>query len=108
MVSTGDGENPVEITDSEADYLAQVMGALASPVRLKILAYLRSGEHTVTSICQAINENQTTVSNHLRLLRHLSLVSGERSGRHIYYTLYDTHVVDLLDEAIGHFRHTTV
>lgn len=96
-----------EISDSEAEDLAQVMGGLASPVRLKILAYLRGGPQTVTSICDSIDENQTTVSNHLRLLRHLNLVMGERSGRNIYYSLYDTHVTDLLDEAIRHSRHTS-
>jgi DNA-binding transcriptional ArsR family regulator len=41
----------------------------------------------------------------LRLLRHLSLVSGTRDGRHIHYSLFDDHVSELLEEAIGHLEH---
>ena len=94
---------PLSVTDAER--LAEIMQALASPVRLRILSVLRSRASTVTELSQQLDLGQTTVSNHLRLLRHLSLVIGSREGRHIRYAVFDDHVTDLLDEAIGHLEH---
>lgn len=93
------------LSEADAEQLAQVMQALASPVRLRILSVLRSEPTTVTELGDQLGVNQTSVSNHLRLLRHLSLVTGNRHGRHISYSLFDDHVVELLDEAIGHVKH---
>ena len=97
------GADPLSATDAER--LAEIMQALASPVRLRILSVLRSRPSTVTELSEQLEVGQTTVSNHLRLLRHLSLVTGSRDGRHIHYALFDDHVTDLLDEAIGHLEH---
>jgi DNA-binding transcriptional ArsR family regulator len=32
-------------------------------------------------------------------------VTGDRQGRNIYYRLFDEHVNDLLNQAIGHASH---
>ncbi len=93
------------LTEEQAERLAEVMQALASPVRLRILALLREGPITVTELSARLGAGQTAVSNHLRLLRHLSLVSGTREGRNIFYELFDDHVADLLEEAVGHVAH---
>ena len=93
------------LSEADAVRLADVMRALASPVRLRILGLLRTRPTTVTEVSELLGTGQTTISNHLRLLRHLSLVTANRDGRHMYYTLFDQHVVELLDEAIGHLDH---
>ena len=95
----------VPLSEPDAERLAEVMQALSSPMRLRILTVLRDGPTTVTDLCELVGAGQATVSNHLRLLRHVSLVTGDRHGRHIFYTLYDKHVADLLDEAVGHIGH---
>jgi DNA-binding transcriptional ArsR family regulator len=45
------------------------------------------------------------LSNHLRILRHAKLVSGERDGRSITYRLFDDHVVAFFDQALLHLGH---
>ncbi|MFV0433463.1 MAG: ArsR/SmtB family transcription factor [Leucobacter sp.] len=90
---------------SGAERLAEIMQALASPVRLRILSVLRARPSTVTELAEQLEVGQTTVSNHLRLLRHLDLVAGDRDGRRIHYALFDDHIAELLDEAIGHLGH---
>lgn len=97
------GAHPLSAADAER--LAEILQALASPVRLRILSVLRSQPSTVTELGTRLGAGQTTVSNHLRLLRNLSLVTGRRDGRHIHYTLFDEHVTELFDEAIGHLEH---
>ena len=66
---------------AEAERLAEIMQALASPVRLRILSALSVQPSTVTDLSEHLRIGQTTTSNHLRLLRHLSLVIGTRTAR---------------------------
>ncbi|OAN41424.1 transcriptional regulator [Microbacterium sp. H83] len=99
------GPEPAGLSSADAEQLAEIMRALASPVRLRVLSLLASRPHTVAELSELLAAGQTTVSNHLRLLRHLNLVVGSRDGRHIRYALFDAHVKDLLDEAIGHVHH---
>jgi DNA-binding transcriptional ArsR family regulator len=54
---------------------------------------------------EAIAMEQSAVSHQLRILRHLGLVVGERRGRSVVYALHDSHVADLLDQAVFHIEH---
>jgi len=85
--------------------VAETLQALASPNRLLILTRLRESPCSVTELSAAVGMEQPAVSNQLRLLRTLGLVTGDRSGRNIVYRLYDSHVAQLLDEAIYHIEH---
>ena len=107
MLMTGESrpEETGVLSVTDAERLAEIMQALASPVRLRILSVLRTRPTTVTELSVELGAGQTTVSNHLRLLRHLSLAEGSRDGRHVYYALFDEHVARLLDEAVGHLSH---
>ena len=88
-----------------AKSVATTLQALATPSRLLILATLQSGPATVGELADVIGMEQSAVSHQLRLLRNLGLVDGERSGRNISYSLYDTHVAELLEQAISHAEH---
>jgi len=81
------------------------MQALATPSRVRILGRLRESPCTVGELVAAVEMEQSAVSHQLRILRHLELVIGERRGRNIVYALHDSHVADLLDQAIFHIEH---
>lgn len=102
-----DGQDrPVARLDAEsAVQVATTLQALATPSRLLILTELRDGPRPVTALARAIGMEQSAVSHQLRLLRHLGLVVGTRTGRSIVYSLYDHHVAQLLDEAVYHSEH---
>lgn len=89
----------------EAATVAATLQALATPSRLLILTQLRQGPCPVGELAGRIGMEQPAVSHQLRLLRALGLVTGTRQGRHIVYALYDTHVAQLLDEAVYHVEH---
>ena len=76
-----------------------------APSRLLILGRLRSGPATVTELTEAIGLEQSAISHQLRVLRSLGLVTRQRSGRSVTYSLYDHHVASLLDEAVYHAEH---
>jgi DNA-binding transcriptional ArsR family regulator len=81
------------------------MQALATPSRLRILGRLREGPATVSELATAAGMEQSAVSHQLRMLRHLGLVTGRRTGRTVVYALFDNHVAMLLDEAVYHAEH---
>ena len=85
--------------------VAETMQALAAPSRLLILARLRRGPCTVTTLAADVGMAQSAVSHQLRLLRHLSLVTATRQGKTTIYALYDEHVAMLLDDAVYHSEH---
>ncbi len=88
-----------------ARQVAQTMQALATPSRVRILGRLRESPCSVGELAQAVEMEQSAVSHQLRLLRHLGLVIGERRGRTVVYALHDSHVADLLDQAVFHVEH---
>jgi ArsR family transcriptional regulator, nickel/cobalt-responsive transcriptional repressor len=94
-----------ELDAASAKTLATTLQALASPSRLLILDRLRRAPSTVGDLAGSIGMEQPAVSQQLRILRNLGLVTGERSGRTIVYELYDDHVSELLDQAIYHGEH---
>lgn len=94
------------VIDAEtAREVAETMQALSTPSRVRILARLREGACSVNELAEAVGMEQSAVSHQLRVLRHLRLVVGQRSGRNVVYDLHDTHVGVLLEEATNHVAH---
>jgi DNA-binding transcriptional ArsR family regulator len=93
------------IDAATAREVAQTMQALATPSRVRILGRLREGACPVGELAEAVGMEQSAVSHQLRILRHLGLVIGERRGRSVVYALHDSHVADLIDQAVFHIEH---
>jgi DNA-binding transcriptional ArsR family regulator len=85
----------------EAERLAERKSAFATASRLKLLYALAGGELSVEELAERAGTAPNAVSQQLRILRHLRLVSARRDGRRILYRLHDEHLVDLL-AAIRH------
>jgi DNA-binding transcriptional ArsR family regulator len=94
-----------ELDAATAREVAQTMQALATPSRVRILGRLREAPCPVGELAAAVEMEQSAVSHQLRILRHLGLVIGERRGRQVIYALHDSHVADLLDQAVFHIEH---
>jgi len=101
----GRSRTAAELDAPTAKSVATTMQALATPSRLLILGRLRRGPATVGQLAEDTAMEQSAVSHQLRLLRNLGLVEGEREGRSIRYALYDSHVAELLDQAVFHSEH---
>jgi hypothetical protein len=63
---------------------------------------LAQREWCVTEIVAAANEKFSTISQRLRILRAEGLLTRRRDGKHIYYSLADQHVADLIHNALAH------
>jgi ArsR family transcriptional regulator len=105
-MSHGGHSDPADLLDPGlAGQVAETMQALATPSRLRILARLYAGPASVGEIGEAVGMDGSAVSHQLRILRHLGLVTGEREGRRVNYSLYDGHVGQLIEQAMSHVEH---
>lgn len=81
---------------------AALFRALGDTARLSLLERLAGGEYCVTELAEATGEGLSTISQRLRTLRSERLLKRRRVGKHVYYTLADHHVADLIASALAH------
>ena len=71
-----------------AGHLAEILKAVAHPLRLRIIALLCQEERSVNRIAELLEANQAIVSQQLRILRLHGLVEAERrDGLAVYRIL---------------------
>jgi ArsR family transcriptional regulator len=75
---------------------ARILKALAHPTRLFIVEALSRGEQCVCALQEQIGADMSTVSKHLSLLRSAGLVSDEKRGTQVFYTLQVPCVLNFL------------
>lgn len=64
--------------------------ALSDPTRRKILQLLRLKEMSAGEIADQFNISKPSISHHLNILKQADLVSDERQGQNIIYSLNTT------------------
>ena len=70
--------------------------ALNDPTRRQILEILREGDLTAGEIADRFEMTKPSISHHLDLLKQAELVSADKRGQFIYYTLNTTVLDELL------------
>lgn len=66
---------------------AESFKVLSVETRIRIIELLKGGARSVNTIAEALGISQSAVSQHLRVLKQAGLVSDERKGYHIFYSL---------------------
>ncbi len=88
--------------DLALESAARLFRALGDESRLRLLEFLIKKESNVTDISLKMNEGISTISQRLRLLRSEGLVKRRREGKHFFYSLTDSHIQNLISNAIEH------
>jgi DNA-binding transcriptional ArsR family regulator len=69
---------------------AFVIRAVQNADRQRILRYILANEKSVVSeLCTKLKVEQSIMSQHLAILREAKLVSTERDGKYIYYSVLE-------------------
>lgn len=76
---------------------SKVFKVFSDPNRLKILEHLREKECNVSKLCKLLDMKQSTVSQHLRLLKDCGAVIAEKNGREVIYSIRDEKVLEMLE-----------
>ena len=92
------------MTQQEALYQrqAEVLKALAHPVRLRIVrGLLECGCRNVSCMERATGQSQSAISQHLNKLKHAGVLESARSGNEVYYEIAYPEVAAVIAALFG-------
>jgi len=84
------------IIEAAADQASDLLKALSNRHRLLIICQLIDGERSVGDLAEFLKLRDSTVSQHLALLRKDGLVSARRDAQTIYYSIESDPARELL------------
>lgn len=77
----------IETMEAAADHASELLKALANRHRLMIICQLIDAERSVGELAAFLGIRDSTVSQHLALLRKDGLVTARRDGQTIWYAI---------------------
>jgi DNA-binding transcriptional ArsR family regulator len=69
---------------------------IGNETRYRILELLQKGEKTVGELVVSTKLSQPAISQHLKTLKHSHLVTDERRGQEVYYSLDSEYTLKIL------------
>jgi ArsR family transcriptional regulator len=87
---------PLPDNPERAEGLAEMLKAVAHPLRLRLIAALCEREWRVSELVQRLGTQQALISQQLRILRMSGLVWVERRGGTALYRLAEPRLKDLI------------
>ena len=85
-------------------FSAKLFKALSDGTRQQILHLLEGGNYNVGEIVSNFDLKQSTISRHLEVLRNADLVTGERDGPRVIYSLNGEALGESMLHFFGRFR----
>ncbi|PBC01685.1 metalloregulator ArsR/SmtB family transcription factor [Mesorhizobium sp. WSM3860] len=75
------------------EQFAIVAKALGHPLRLELIEHLAQGSRSVEALAAKLGQPIANISQHLQALRRAGIVSAERDGKYVHYSLADDSVL---------------
>lgn len=91
----------LEFMREKAGRASQLLSAMSNEKRLMILCQLVEGERTVGELANWLGTRQSTVSQHLALLKRDGLVESRRDAQSQYYSLAGKEARAVLEALYG-------
>jgi len=82
---------------AQASKASTLLNAMSNDKRLMILCQLIDGERTVNDLAERLDARQSTISQHLALLRKDGFVQPRRDGQAQYYSLAGNEARSILE-----------
>jgi len=76
--------------------VSETLKALAHPARLKMVIGLLKDECNVAQIQKALGLPQSTISQHLRVLKNADIIKGRKEGTKTCYRVIDLRVREIM------------
>ena len=88
----------MDMDTSKYNEIAEILKALAHPVRLCIVrGLIAKGGCNVCHMHECLGMPQSTTSQHLQKLRSAGIISGQRKGLEVTYQVCDQRVIKLIE-----------
>src|SRR5262245_32720938 len=86
------------LDEARANELARAFGALADPVRIRLLSLIAAhGEVCACDLLGPLGRSQPTVSHHTTALADAGLIRGEKRGRWVWWSIVPERLAELHD-----------
>ncbi len=92
-----------DIMRGAADQASELLKALSNQHRLLILCRLIDGEKSVGQLAEFLGIRDSTVSQHLALLRRDGIIAGRRDGQTIWYRIESDVARQVVEVLYGSF-----
>lgn len=94
-----------KIKEEQLYNIAELYKVFGDSTRLRILYSLfESDGKNVSQIANELSMNQSAISHQLKILKTNKLIKSNRQGKEIYYSLNDSHVYNIISQAIEHIE----
>ncbi len=77
--------------------MEKIFEALSSTTRRKILAYLSATSMTAGEIAERFEMSKPSMSKHLGILENAGLITGQKRGQFIHYSLVSENLINTLN-----------
>lgn len=92
----------IELNVERLENVANMLKAIAHPMRIAILDMLDNGKRmTVSEIHQQLGIEQATASHHLGILKDKGVLSSKRDGKNTYYYIKHENFSKMLECVSG-------
>lgn len=81
----------------EYEGIAEILKSMAHPVRIRIIKGLMDKKCNVTHMQECLELPQSTVSQHLSILRTKGIIKGERNGLEVTYSVVNEDVKKIIN-----------
>jgi ArsR family transcriptional regulator len=76
---------------------AKIMQAIAHPLRLEIIDFLKNGEQCVCDIAKRVGSERSNVSKHLSIMVNAGVLEHRKEGLKVIYKLKCSCILDFFD-----------
>ncbi|MDY0355596.1 MAG: metalloregulator ArsR/SmtB family transcription factor [Sedimentisphaerales bacterium] len=87
-----------------ASHAAEVLKALAHPIRLQVVEALEGGERSVGEIAEAVGEKQAITSQQLNIMKDKGILKSRREGARVFYWIENENAIRVLGCVHNHCR----
>ena len=87
------------------NHLADLFKLIGDTTRCTILFSLDQSEMCLCDLANVLNMTKSSISHQLAVLRRSGVVKCRKSGKEVYYTLDDEHIVKLFEIGLVHINH---
>lgn len=86
------------IDTKKLEFVADILKTIAHPLRIGIVNLLTKNDRlSVNELCDLLNAEQSLMSHHLSTMKNKGVLSSDRNGKSIYYSLTLQEMVKIIE-----------
>ena len=97
-------QTKIRLKEVNLDKISDIFKILSDKTKLKIIIALLEQEICVHDLVDISESTQSNVSHALAKMKKLKILKDKKIGKHIFYQIYDSHIIELLNLVLTHSK----